>query len=82
MNNKRYEQYLREIVTEAATHSDGTVSGIADYLLAKKKPGRFSKAEEKLAFERVRKNFAAYRDRQLWFVLKCMGIKPEELENV
>jgi len=81
MNHERYERYLREIVKDAATHSNGTVPGIADFLLAKKKPGRFSTAEEKQAFARARKNFTAYRDRQLWFVLKCMGIKLEELEN-
>jgi len=80
MNHARFNQYLIEYVRQALIHSDKNVEEAASYLMSQRKPGFLSKAEKKQALERAQKIFSAYRDRPLWFVLKCLGITPEQLE--
>jgi hypothetical protein len=79
MNKKLYEQYLLEYVREALIYGNNNVEEAANYLLSQKKPRFFAKQEKRLALERAQKNFKAYTDRPLWFVLKCLGIKEDEI---
>ena len=79
MNQERYNQFVIEYVKEALIQGDNNVDLAADYLLGLKKPGFLSKNEQREAYTRTRKIFGAYRDRPLWFVLKCLGITQEDL---
>lgn len=79
MNKSLYDQYLREYVREALIFGDKDVDEAANFLLNQRKPGFLSKKEKKIALERSQKIFSAYRDRPLWFVLKCLGVDEEEL---
>jgi hypothetical protein len=81
MNKTIFDQYLREYVREALIFSDNDVEGAANYLLAQKKPKFLAKQEKKQALERAQKIFSAYSDRPLWFVLKCIGVSEEELNQ-
>jgi hypothetical protein len=83
MNQAKYEQFLLEIIKEALEYGDGTVAGAASYLEGKKKPFFLSLnvEEKRLALERTRKVFTTNRDRPIWFILKCFGLKPEDLEG-
>jgi hypothetical protein len=79
MKKKLYDQYLRQYVHEALIYGDNNVEEAANYLLSLKKPRFFVRQEKKLALERAQKNFSAYTDRPLWFVLKCLGIESDEM---
>ena len=79
MNKDLFDQFLRDYVREALIYSDNNVDEAANHLLNQKKPGFLSKQEKKIALERAQKVFSAYRDRPLWFVLKCLGLDSEEL---
>ena len=79
MNNKLYDKYLREYVREALNYGDNNVREASNYLLSQKTPRFFAKQEKKLALQRAQKNFSSYADRPLWFVLKCVGIEPDDL---
>lgn len=81
MNKDHFDQYLRAYVREALIFGDKNVDEAANYLLNQRKPGFFSKKEKKIALERAQKIFSAYRDRPLWFVMKCLGLDAEELTN-
>ena len=79
MDQELYQQFVIEFIRDALVYSDNNVDLAADYLLGKKKPGIFSKAEKKQAFERTQKVFSQCRDRPLWFVLKCLGLSQEDI---
>ena len=79
MNNDLLDQYLREYVREALIFGDNNVDEAANYLLNQRKPGFLAKNEKKQALERAQKIFSAYRDRPLWFVMKCVGLDADEL---
>lgn len=81
MNKPLFDQFLREYVREALIYGDNKVDLAADYLLGLKKPGIFSKGEKKQALERAQKVFGSYRDRPVWFILKCLAIDPKDIEN-
>ena len=81
MNKDLFDQYIREYVREALIYGDKDVDEAANYLLNQKKPGFFSKKEKKIALERAQKIFSAYRDRPLWFVMKCLGVDEEEITD-
>ena len=80
MNQERYKQYVIAYVKEALSYGDNNADQAADYLQSLKKPGFLSNKEQKEAYVRTQKIFGAYRDRPLWFVLKCLGITQDELE--
>lgn len=82
MKHALYLQYLKIIVKEAIENSDGTAAGASDYLNRMKKPGFFSKPEKREAYYRAQKVFATTRDRPLWFVLSCLGLKQEDLDDI
>ena len=81
MNKDLFDQYLRDYVGEALIYGDQKVDEAADYLLSQRKPRFLARNERKLALERAQKVFSAYRDRPLWFVLKCLGIESDELNK-
>jgi hypothetical protein len=81
MNKDLFDQYLRDYVREALIYGDKDVDEAANFLLSQRKPGFLSKKEKKEALERAQKVFSAYRDRPLWFVMKCLGLDAEELIN-
>ena len=77
MKKELYDQYLEDYVREALNFGAHDVDEAANYLLSQRKPRFFAKHEKKLALERVQKVFSAYRDRPLWFILKCLGLDSE-----
>ena len=82
MNKAIFDQHLREYVREALIFGDKDVDEAANFLLNQRKPGFLSRQEKKDALVRAQKIFSAYRDRPLWFVMKCLGIKLDELNGV
>ncbi len=80
MNKALFDQYLRDYVREALIYGDQNVDEAASYLSSQKSPRFLARKERKLALERAQKVFSAYRDRPLWFVLKCLGIESDELD--
>jgi hypothetical protein len=80
MNKDLFDQYLRDYVKEALIYGDQNVDEAASYLMSQRTPRFFAKKERKEALERAQKVFSAYRDRPLWFVLKCLGIETDDME--
>jgi hypothetical protein len=78
MNRELFDKYLHDYVRDALLYSDKNVDKAANYLLSQKTRRFFAKQEQKEALARAQKNFSAYRDRPLWFVLKCMGFTLED----
>lgn len=78
MNKELFDQYLREYVREALIYGDQNVDEAANFLQSQRKPRFLVRQEKKLALERAQKVFSAYRDRPLWFVLKCLGLETED----
>jgi len=81
MNKERYDQFLEEFIREALIYGDQDVDAAASYLMSQRTPRLFVKQEKKLALERAQKVFSAYRDRPLWFVLKCLGLEADQFVN-
>lgn len=77
MNKELYDQYLEDYVREALVYGNHNIDEAANYLLSIRKPRFLAKHEKKLALERSQKIFSAYRDRPLWFILKCLGLDSE-----
>ena len=80
MNKALYDQYLEDYVQEALTYGNQNVDEAANYLMSQRKPRFLAKHEKKLALERAQKVFSAYRDRPLWFVLKCLGLEADNFK--
>jgi hypothetical protein len=82
MDQDTYNQQLIELIREALDNSSGTVDGAADYLLNRKKPFFLTRnyKEKREALYRAKKVFHTTRDRPLWFVLSCLGLKMEDIE--
>jgi hypothetical protein len=75
-----YHRFLEEYVREAIVNSNGTNAGIAEYLWAKKGPGRFaSNKEEKIkALTEARRAFDEYRHWPLFIILSHLGFEDKE----
>ena len=75
MDQKLFQQYLREYTLEALEKAEDDVSLAADILANRAKPILWAKdrAEKKAALERARKVFAESRERSLYVVLKSLG---------
>ena len=82
MHKELYDQFLHEYIRDALIHGNKNVDEAANYLLGQKTRRFFTRHEKKIALERAQKNFGAYRDRPLWFVLKCMGFTLEDFEDI
>jgi len=81
MNKERYDQFLDEFIRAALIYGDQDVDAAASYLMNQRTPRFLAKQEKKLALERAQKVFSAYRDRPLWFVLKCLGLEADQFLN-
>jgi hypothetical protein len=81
MNKDLFDQYLRDYVREALIYGDQKVDETANFLMSQRTPRFLVKKERKMALERAQKVFSAYRDRPLWFVLKCLGIESDEFDK-
>ncbi len=81
MDQEKYKQFLIEYLQEASQESDGSVSGIANYLEKQKKPGFLASSAKKEAFYRTQKVLVEMRDRPFWLVLKALGLSEEDLEQ-
>ena len=82
MKKELYDQFLHEYIREALIYGNKNVEEAANFLLGQKTSRFFTKHEKKVALERAQKNFSAYRDRPLWFVLKCMGLTLEDFADI
>lgn len=76
MNHKLFLKYLQEYTLEALRHSGDDVSGAADYLENRKRPGMLAKnkLEKNAALDRARKVFRSSRERSLYVALKSLGL--------
>ncbi len=76
MNIKLYQQYLQQYLKEAIQNSDGTNSGIGNYLSDMKGPGRFSlhTTEKQRALQDARHAFGEHRHWPLEIILSQMGV--------
>lgn len=79
MNKELFDQFLRDYVREALIYGDQNVDEAANYLMSQRTRRFLVKQEKKQALERAQKVFSAYRDRPLWFVMKCLGLDSDEL---
>lgn len=73
-----YRQYLEKYVLEAVQNSDGTVSGISNYLWNIKISGILvrNRTEKLKALEEAREAFDSHRHWPVEIVLSFLGIKP------
>ena len=75
MDQKLFQQYLREYTLEALEKAEDDVSLAAEILANRAKPFFWAKdrAEKKAAQERAKKVFTESRERSLYVVLKSLG---------
>ena len=76
-----YRSYLKEIVKEALENSNGTNSGISEYLHMKT-VRRFltrNRSEKLLAIEDARKAFDEHKHWPVEIVISHLGLDPKEL---
>jgi hypothetical protein len=80
MDGKLYLHYLNEFVTEAIHNSDGTKTGIINYLLNIPGPGRLSRhREEKTkALHDAQQAFNEHRHWPLEIILSHLGVEVKE----
>ncbi len=81
MNQEKYQQELIDLVQEALIQGENDAAAASDYLNAMKKPGFLASKERKEAFYRARKVFNETRDRPVWFVLKCLGLDENDIQQ-
>lgn len=76
-----YRRYLEEYVAEALENSDGTPSGVSEYLRSIKTAGRFTRhrEEKNLALEEVRKAFDDHRHWPVSIIISHLGIENKDL---
>lgn len=81
MDYARYRQYLEDFIRDALDNSDGTNSGIAEYLWSKSEAGRFSihREEKNKALAEARQAFTEHRHWPLSIVISHLGIEDKEL---
>ena len=75
MDQKLFQQYLRQYTLQALETAKDNPSLAADYLEQIKKPGILSKdrREKRAALDRATKVFVESRQRSLYVVLKSLG---------
>ena len=74
-----YRQYIEKYVLEAIQNSDGTVSGISNYLWNINISGFLvrNRTEKQRALEDARHAFDSHRHWPVEIVLSHLGIKPD-----
>lgn len=76
-----YRKYLRQIVQEAIENSDGSVSGISEYLHSIQLR-RFlvrNRKEKETALREARKAFDEHRHWPVDIIVSHIGLDPKEL---
>jgi hypothetical protein len=83
MDQKLYRQFMREYLREALEKSDGTNSGMSNYLMQQIEPGRFSRhRDEKIrALNEVQRTFSEHRHWPVDMIFTYLGIKQEEVQG-
>jgi len=73
-----YRQYLEKYVSEAVQKSDGSVSGISNYLWNMNVSGFLvrNRTEKQKALDDARSAFDAHRHWPLEIILSHLGVKP------
>lgn len=76
-----YRKYLQELLQEALENSDGTNSGIYEYLSEKKISGWFvrNKNEKQRALADARKAFDEHAHWPVDIVISHLGVDPKEI---
>ncbi|RPI84301.1 MAG: hypothetical protein EHM41_13745 [Chloroflexi bacterium] len=77
MNRILYEQYLKEYIREAIENSDGTNSGISQYLSGLRIPGRFTRNKEE-KIRAIKDAQSAFEEHRHWprdIVLSHLGLE-------
>jgi len=79
MDRVRYQQYLKQYITEAVQQSDGSTRGIAEHLsmLQVKGPLVMHREEKQRALADARQAFDEHRHWPLEIVLRHLGIALE-----
>jgi len=77
-----YRKYLQKYLKEAIEKSDGTKSGIAEYLSMIKVGGRFTrdKQEKETALRDVRNAFDEHRHWPLEIIISHLGVDKDSLD--
>ncbi len=75
-----YRSILEQYVREALANSDGTASGIAQYLSSIKPPGRFTthRLEKQTALKEAIKAFGEHRHWPVNIILSHLGVEIDE----
>jgi hypothetical protein len=75
-----FHHYIEEYLKEALLNSNGTNSGISEYLWEKKDPGRFAshRIEKIKALREVRRVFDDYRHWPLSIILSHLAVEDKE----
>ena len=76
-----YRNYMEELLKEALENSDGSNSGISEYLREKKVSGLFvrNKKEKQRALEDARKAFDEHAHWPVDIVISHLGVDPKEI---
>ena len=77
-----YRKYLEQYIREAYENSDGTESGISEYLGNIKVGGLFTrnKEEKKRALEDARSAFSEHRHWPIDIIISHLGIDPKTID--
>jgi hypothetical protein len=83
VNIAAYRQALEQYIEDALAKSDGTHSGISNYLWNLKVSGVFvpNKIEKQKALDDARQAFDAHRNWPVDIILSHLGIKPAQKDN-
>mgnify|MGYP000256497497 FL=1 len=78
-----YRRVLEEYVREALANSDGTASGIAEYLGSIKSPGRFTRyrLEKQTALREAIKAFGEHRHWPVKIIISHLGVEIDEFKE-
>ena len=78
-----YRRILEEYVREAIKNSDGTASGIAEYLSSIKPPGRFTnhRLEKQTALREATKAFGEHRHWPVNIIISHLGVEIGESKD-
>lgn len=76
-----YRKYMEELIQEAMDNSDGTNSGISEYLREKQVSGWFvrKKKEKQRALADARKAFDEHAHWPVDIVISHLGVDPKEV---
>jgi len=79
MDIVQYRKYLEQYVTTALQDSDGTITGVSEYLEEIKTGGRFTrhKEEKRRALADAQKAFYEHRHWPMEIIISHLGLNPD-----